>query len=470
MKIGLKFPAWCRNLKAPFIVLIFMILSTPQLVAQNEGRHVHPDGDWAELNGNDMPTGKCLPDDERARIQQRIDKAVSDMRADGLIARTFSRVVPPLLAWPLRQARGFEDNGYYAISNHVDLDPTVGQNNVLDYNGGTRTYDGHRGQDIRVYPYWWNKMADEQVEVIAAADGIIIFKQDGFEDNHCPGTNTGSWNAVYLLHADNSITWYGHMKSGTTTQKDSGDFVVAGEYLGIVGSSGNSTNPHLHLEVYDNLGNLIEPFVGPSNPTTNTSWWQNQLPYFDSGINRLTTHSTAPTIPACPGLEVINEKIAFQRDDPITFSVAFRHNLTTDSTQIRIFEPDGDMSDLLNLTYIRTGNFFTRNNNPFWNRTVADDAPYGKWTFQATYFNSNGTEVVTKNFWVGACNDDIILAGQHILDRYYSAGNSISSTADCPNNLEVIYDAANAITLSPGFKALSGSIMEMKIGGCIPPP
>ncbi len=322
-----------------------------------------------EFTGQDADTNeKCIGDEDHQKTKTRIDKAIRNMREKGVFHRYFSQqrqLVHPLLEWPMRQADGFNDPGYYAISNYVDLDST--SPGVLDYNGLGQTYDGHNGCDIRTDPYFWKKKADNHVEAIAAADGIIIFKQDGNFDDNC--SCAGGWNAVYLAHADGSVTWYGHLKTNTTTPKDSGDFVAVGEYIGLIGSSGCSTNPHLHLEVYDNLGIRIEPFVGPSNPTTVDSWWANQLPYYDSGVNKIATHSSAPTAPACPGIEVPNEKEVFDPGEAITFSIAIRHSLTTDSAIVEVFEPDGDQSDILDLTYIRTGTFFVRTVLPFWIKT-----------------------------------------------------------------------------------------------------
>jgi murein DD-endopeptidase MepM/ murein hydrolase activator NlpD len=410
---------------------------------------------------------KCLDDVERKEIKSRINKAICDMRDDGLFDRVFGpqhRAMPPSLQWPMRQADGFNDPSYYAISNYVDLDPT--SPGVLDYNGLNQTYDGHDGIDIRLAPYFWKKMADSHVEAIAAAPGIITFKQDGFEDNHC--SCSGSWNAVYVTHSDGSVTWYGHLKSGSTTAKDSGDVVAVGEYLGIIGSSGCSTNPHLHLEVYDNLGNRIEPFFGPSNNTTNMSWWQNQLPYYDSGVNKIATHSTGPTAPTCPGIEVPNEKDVFNPSDPITFSVAIRHSLTIDSAVLQVFEPDGDQSTLIDLTYIRAGTFFSRAVLPFWNRTLSGSAPTGKWLYRVTYYSTTyGITVTNKNFWVAQpCVANRVLAGTHTIDRYYQTSNTITSTANISGSTHIVYDAENITTLNPGFLAPVGSKLEIKTAGC----
>ena len=411
-------------------------------------------------------TEQCLSPDERKKINFRIAKAKQDMIEDGLLERLFpstQRMVPPSLIWPIRQAPHFNDPSYYVISNYVDLDSTTG---VLDYNGLSQSYDGHKGIDIRIWPYWWKKMADSHVEAIAAADGVIILKQDGFQDQSC--SCSGSWNAVFLMHPDGAITWYGHLKKNTTTAKDSGDLVVAGEYLGIIGSSGCSTNPHLHLEVYDNMGNLIEPFAGPSNPTTESSWWQNQLPYYDSGVNKIATHSSGPTNPACPGIESPNEKDVFDRGEAITFTVAIRHSLNVDSAVLKVFEPDGDQSTILDLTYIRAGGYFVKSVFPRWNRTLDPDEEIGKWTFEVTYYSlTYGVSVLTKEFWVTApCVTNYNFSNPHTLDRYYEASNTIISTSEIVGNTHVIYDAGNNTTLLPGFIAPPGSRFQVKTSGC----
>ena len=41
-------------------------------------------------------------------------------------------------------------------------------------------------------------------------------------------------------------TWYAHMSA---TAAEVGSYVEAGDVIGYVGSTGNSTGPHLHLEV-----------------------------------------------------------------------------------------------------------------------------------------------------------------------------------------------------------------------------
>ncbi|MGO2634431.1 MAG: peptidoglycan DD-metalloendopeptidase family protein [Galactobacter sp.] len=78
---------------------------------------------------------------------------------------------------------------------------------------------------------------------------------------------SAGWNAVpgrtgigvLLGHAGNQNTYYGHMSRKVVSK---GDKVSAGELIGAVGSTGNSTGPHLHFEFWN--GN--SSWKSPVNP------------------------------------------------------------------------------------------------------------------------------------------------------------------------------------------------------------
>lgn len=441
-----------RRWNFPFLlILIISVWIGPRVSGQETEHHIT----------DEKTMHQCIPDDIRKTIFKQLDVNRAALIRSGRLSVNRS-AMPPMFSWPLRQAPHFNYPGYYAISNYVDHDATT---NTLDYNCGTRTYDGHRGTDIRIVPFRWNKMANDEVEIIAAADGVIILKQDGNFDQSCAWGSGIPWNAVFVQHDDGTITWYGHMKNGSTTPKDSGDAVVAGEYLGIVGSSGNSTGPHLHFEVYDPSNNLIDPFQGACNSLNNDTWWLNQLPYFDSGVNRLITASQQWTNPACPQQSQIFEQEVFDRNDPITFSVHYRNDIAANTSQITAFEPDGDTSSILNVLYQPGG--FSTSPSIFYNRTIPADAERGKWTFEVVHTTTSyGTAVYQQEFWVAqACQPDLVLAGTHTVDRYYQTSNTISSTANVDNQ-HVIYDAENVTTLLPGFRAPVGCRFEVKTAGC----
>ena len=62
-------------------------------------------------------------------------------------------------------------------------------------------------------------------------------------------------NKVIIRHNDGTETWYCHMSGFEVT----GGYVRAGTTIGYVGSTGNSTGPHLHLEVHPGGGDPIDP-------------------------------------------------------------------------------------------------------------------------------------------------------------------------------------------------------------------
>lgn len=73
------------------------------------------------------------------------------------------------------------------------------------------------------------------------------------------GKAGGLGNAVAILHGDDIYTTYGHMSSLSVSE---GDEVVQGEQVGICGSTGASTGPHLHFEINVGgmWGNQIDPY------------------------------------------------------------------------------------------------------------------------------------------------------------------------------------------------------------------
>jgi len=259
---------------------------------------------------------------------------------------------PPAFQWPLRAARGYADPHFEYIAEYVDHD-TATPDHLRDYNCGTRTYDlasgyNHTGTDIGLWPDYWNLMAAQKIEIVAAAPGTILFKADGNFDRNCQFGN-GDWNAVYVQHDDGSVAWYGHMKSGTLTHKSVGDRVVAGEFLGNVGSSGNSKGPHLHFEVYDAGNKLIDPFAGQCNNFNSQSWWASQPAYFVTHLNSAMTASAEPVLSTCgdngqlkdPGS--FHAKSAFAPGEAIYFVATARDIQAGQKVNFTVTRPDGSV-------------------------------------------------------------------------------------------------------------------------------
>ncbi|MGB0971896.1 MAG: M23 family metallopeptidase [Mycobacterium sp.] len=82
--------------------------------------------------------------------------------------------------------------------------------------------------------------------VAAVSDGVVI--EAG------PVSGYGMW--VKLGHADGSVTLYGHINSTTVAV---GERVMAGQQIATMGNRGNSTGPHLHMEVLPNGADRADP-------------------------------------------------------------------------------------------------------------------------------------------------------------------------------------------------------------------
>ncbi len=360
----------------------------------------------------------CVTEEQRQRIFAKNKQAIAQLTAEGKIVISKSNAVS--FIWPLRQASNSNDYSYYGISNYIDHNPAY-NGQLLDYNGGIRTYDvqgyNHKGTDIFTWPFYWYKMNNNQVEIVAAEDGVIINKDDGNFDHNC-SFNNGNWNAVYLSHSDGSVTWYGHMKLNSLTTKNVGDAVTAGEYLGVVGSSGSSTGPHLHFEVYSNISqtNLIDPWFGSSNSTITSSWWQNQKPYFEPKINKVATHSDEPVFPQCPQEEILNLKNNFVSGDTIFFYTYYQDQLRNMVSSYKVYTPDNLVWSQWSAS-LTSDSFWVASYWGWWN-ILPSNAAQGDWRFSAVF---NGLEY-SHTFQVNVPNavedDDKTPTGYFVSDNY----------------------------------------------------
>jgi murein DD-endopeptidase MepM/ murein hydrolase activator NlpD len=61
---------------------------------------------------------------------------------------------------------------------------------------------------------------------------------------------------VQVRHEDGTVTWYNHMSKFSVTV---GETVYAGDQVGAVGMTGNTTGPHMHFEVHPDGGAAIDP-------------------------------------------------------------------------------------------------------------------------------------------------------------------------------------------------------------------
>ena len=430
----------------------------------------------------------CISPTEKQIILQDEQR---NMLMLGLDAATHQgRMMPPsiqgTLIWPMQSKDGLPDNDFktWYVSNQVDLDMNIdtmpGDTAILDYWCGMRSYDNdptasnpsgynHDGTDIVIYPFPYTKMNENTVEVIAAATGVILSKRDTNVDRNCVwGTGRPS-NNLTLLHEDGSKTRYIHLKQFSLTSKMVGDTIEQGEFIGIVGSSGNSTVPHLHFEVENASGQIIDPFFGPCSDTslTDATWWADQPPYVDSALNKLMTYTTQPGNETCDmsdssGVEaVFDERILFAQGDSVWYGIYFSHVDENDSAKVRIIRPDN--STLTEFDASMPGNFQKRRTLRYF-RVLEGGAMTGLYTIRVTFMGS----IYEHDFIVAECLPIYNLSGNVDTWEYWQASDWIHSEAHLLNDpdTEVTYKAGNHIELELGFEADAGAVFDAKIAAC----
>ena len=92
---------------------------------------------------------------------------------------------------------------------------------------GGRTYEFHPGMDID---------GERGEIVLAPANGTIIKA----------GSTGGYGNMIEILHGNGITTRYGHLSK---IEVSVGDTITRGQEIGLIGSTGRSTGPHLHFEL-----------------------------------------------------------------------------------------------------------------------------------------------------------------------------------------------------------------------------
>jgi hypothetical protein len=282
-------------------------------------------------------------------------------------------------SWPLKWVNQTPGNSFYSLSNYFENDPS---GLVRDCNCGKRSYNGHIGTDIYPWPAWWLAMDNEEVDVVAGAGGRIINKIDGNFDRNCVWGNQ-SWNAVYLQHPGGSVTYYGHLKKNRLTNKIIGDSISEGEFLGKVGSSGRSTGPHLHFEVYEG-GNVIDPYKGQCN-ANEVSHWKVQHPYYNQAIIRSFCTSGEPVFPECPQQENLKKDSLYAEGDSIYLTNYYRDLKNGDTTILILRNPEGDILDSLFTIHDLSPDVFYDAGGWLWKRKFNSSVPHGNYTFESRY-------------------------------------------------------------------------------------
>jgi hypothetical protein len=249
------------------------------------------------------------------------------------------------------------------IQQYMDRDPGAG---VSDFTCGPLAYDGHEGTDFAL-PTLAAMRAG--VTVRAAAAGRVVGLRDAMPDiaMNAPGApaldGRDCGNGVLIDHGDGWQTQYCHMKRGSILVAE-GQEVATGDPLGLVGLSGRTEFPHLHLSLRRN-GQDIDPFDSdgtlacggpPDDPL-----WADPIAYRPGGILEAGLATAVPAFEAikdglppvaslptdAPALVVWAHVFGGRAGDRVEFRLSgpggsvLDHAEPLDRTQARLFRAAG---------------------------------------------------------------------------------------------------------------------------------
>jgi len=157
----------------------------------------------------------------------------------------------------------YMSNGFTTAKNYTTVDPGLPMDNCSiqsDY--------GQREQILGIKVDTTNHTGIDlggNTKIKAIGDGIVV---------QC-GEDIYAGNAVYVViqHADGYVSIYYHLKSYSVHK---GENVQKGDPIGVMGSTGFSTGPHLHLEIRSVWGggnNLYKSYYDPVSKK-NITWSQ----------------------------------------------------------------------------------------------------------------------------------------------------------------------------------------------------
>ena len=99
------------------------------------------------------PQDICLTKENRKEIQHQLNENILRLNIDQQLLRAN---VHALFEWPLSLNDESNDYGYHGVSGFVDNNLNY-NDNLLDYNCGSRTYDtedyNHQGTDYYLWPF-----------------------------------------------------------------------------------------------------------------------------------------------------------------------------------------------------------------------------------------------------------------------------------------------------------------------------
>lgn len=342
------------------------------------------------------------------QLDEEARELAPDLEAVDSMLSAFDPSDTLLLDWPVRSVKELDpkfpsdalpDTAFWVVSAYFDHDARA-PGYLRDWNNGSITYDladgySHAGTDIMAFPFSWERFSNNEIEIVAAADGVIISIVDGESDKNCQINRSVRGNSVGIMHGNGTTTWYGHLTTGSTGHNKVGQSVKSGQYLGLMGSSGASTGPHLHFAMLTPDRKDIDPYKGPGS-SSKRSMWRKQKPYRNPAISAIFTHAYIPQIRSCGVPEKTHKSSEFSPGDEVVVGVYFRDLIKDDVIHYTMLNPAGELvssGEHLNESTLSLGSVF-------WKYGLPRRAQSGVWKIQVqyrdkmhlAYFNVTGEE------------------------------------------------------------------------------
>ncbi|MEB3343455.1 M23 family metallopeptidase [Okeania sp.] len=227
---------------------------------------------------------------------------------------------------------------------YSDRDPSP---KAVDFGCGRQTYDGHKGTDFAISD---QKIMAQGVPVTAVAPGKVLRARDGVPDRLIKNQadkdtvkNIECGNGIVIDHGNGWETQYCHLRNGSVVVKP-GTVVETGTQLGMVGTSGLASFPHVHLG-FRYQGEIVDPFIGPNVGSgcnnTRHSIWEQPLSYKPTGLIRSGFATTQPNMDDLWSGKFYDTVLS--ANSPILiFWVQIYGVLAGDREHYQLFAPNGD--------------------------------------------------------------------------------------------------------------------------------
>ncbi|WP_420431104.1 peptidoglycan DD-metalloendopeptidase family protein [Hyphobacterium sp.] len=379
------------------------------------------------------------------RLQENRARLGFDVAQAEPARSTFGR-----LLFPIRARANAEPFRVHHVINYVDHD-AYGPGFLRDFECGRRTYDlpggyDHAGIDYSYVAFQDFAMDESWGEVIAAAGGVIIDWHDGEPDRNGGGRNESLIsNYVIVRHDDGIEAFYYHLANGSLTRKQVGDRVEQGEYIGLIGSSGTSAEPHLHFQMHHPalFQRVVDPYGGPCSNGPDTIW-QHQHGYLDPAITAMFTHSRSPyRPPKYTQDEVVSLQQVFAPGDEIFFSYFLRDQAYEVDALASVIDPAGNTVEQHAFSTLVFPSLSWNHSQFSW--VLPDDAPAGVWRYRGEFEG----DIRERAFYVSMTPEPGARLGAALLpaSRSVRAGSEATVFATVVNNSAV---TAQGCWIGPG--------------------